>query len=197
MGIPVISQSVRAEGPHSTRRLGLQLGFNADPAPSSLSLNLAYNVLPFARFNFGIGGYNDAIVGNMATGLYNFTFRPAMYFFAYVFTWLFSGGDTKLSYDNFLKIPYGSPTKASTTYGAGLRFMLPNAEFTPTLGVHLSKVESQDDFGLGSAGMNLYYSAGVDYQSSKNFLNVGAGMNFCPQTSSTCGFYLLVGAFFD
>lgn len=72
-----------------------------------------------------------------------------------------------------------------TTIGAGLKFMLPEANFTPVLGVNWAQVTvstsggslSSTFNGFTASGSHIYATAGLDWTSSGGF-NLGAGYNF-------------------
>jgi hypothetical protein len=140
--------------------------------------------------------------GNWAVGVYNWGIRPVLAGIWWVFTQGFVKGNEKRKryYSKVFKkleIDY-LPHKSVATYGGGAQLMIPGWNFTPTAGIHWSHYQAVNKpWGLESGiKEDYYFSGGLDW-TSKEGMNLGAGMNICHgRLKAACGFYVNLGGFF-
>ena len=213
------SNSFSAES-RATRKVGLQVGINGQPAPSAASFELAWNPFGFMRLQAGVGGYSNAIV-NTPRVLHNYIYvplewtviqlvKPIMFGLA----WLVDGFDkfvttghvrTHLGYQDFwkggqwgnLQIGYIN-SRSIFTYGGGVNLFVPQWSISPTAGIHWAHFHSNGDtYGLnGEENSHTYYSGGFDALMENGF-NFGMGLNICPgMNKAACGIYGQIGTFF-
>ncbi|HEY6951801.1 MAG TPA: hypothetical protein VI758_05305 [Bacteroidota bacterium] len=91
----------------------------------------------------------------------------------------------------------------ATTFGGGVRAMVPNWNFTPVVGLSFASVSvtatgtgvSGDVGGFSGSASHLYATFGLDYQAGIGF-NVGAGYNFSLKSGVGGLPYVNLGWFF-
>lgn len=100
-----------------------------------------------------------------------------------------------------LKFQMGSVEASASTFGFGVRGMMPGWNLTPTVGLHFAHVSYTGDRildvgGFTESGSHLYGSIGADWQTEGGF-NLNAGYRYSFKSGIGGGAYLGAGWFVD
>jgi hypothetical protein len=97
-----------------------------------------------------------------------------------------------------ISVSLGSYEASASTFGFGVRGMIPNWDFTPTLGIHYGHVsyagQGLEVGGFTESGGHIYASLGFDWQTATGF-NLNGGYRQSFKSGIGGGIYLGAGWF--
>lgn len=181
----------------STKHFGFLINANGAPQPSVLGLNLAWNVVSFARLTGGVGWYNSGLnPTNWGVGLYNTIIVPIFYAFSYLFYGAFTGKKLLFSkFKNRVGMDY-LPSKSVFTYGGDIRLMVPGLNTSPFAGVGYAFVDSKGHpWGVADKFQHTIISLGIDHTTPGGG-TFAIGYGICKQIDNACGIFVNAGILF-
>lgn len=137
--------------------------------PGTAGVNIGINASNFMRFTTGVSIFHDA-PGSAFETIPNTLIALMVY--------MITAGNTPIEDTMEFLTGDSTPPASLFGYGAGVEFLVPGWQWSPSLGVHYTGFDVSNQAMEFTDGHHdhIYYSLGIDYQAESGFLFALGGL---------------------